>query len=129
MIQINRIERESRLKRASGLNTPNKSKKKRGLGTVPRPPSVEIIWTDSALKQLDVLQDEPRYNGDKKSWHERLVTSFTQTNVPDATRVTIQKPAQTGRFQVKGDEPEHITVRFESKSRAFVSQHVYTGRR
>ncbi|GJE89999.1 hypothetical protein PsYK624_061190 [Phanerochaete sordida] len=85
---------------------------------------VEIIWTDPALKQLDIMPDEPRFKGDKKAWHEKRVRKHAKTNAPKATRARIRKPVHSGG--TKPDEPEHITVTYKQRNKDLGAQHVYT---
>ena len=49
-----------------------------------------IAWTRPAEDDLELLPDDPRYGGDKKGWHERLVRLFAQSHVPEADKARIR---------------------------------------
>ncbi|GJE89997.1 hypothetical protein PsYK624_061170 [Phanerochaete sordida] len=84
-----------------------------------------IAWTRPAEDDLEQLPDDPRYEGDKKGWHERLVRSFAREHVPEADKARIRKPAHSGGQNPR--EPEHITVTFKVGNRDIRIEHVYTG--
>lgn len=51
---------------------------------------LSVDWTEPAKARVQMIPDEPRFNGDVISWHEMKVREHTQQNVPAATRARIR---------------------------------------
>lgn len=87
-------------------------------------PVLVVVWTEPAKAQLEDMPDDPRYNGDKRMWHEERVRAYAQEFVPIATRARIRKATHLGGMDP--NEPEHITVTFKCANRDVGVHHVYT---
>jgi len=84
--------------------------------------TLRVVWTEHARRELEGMQDQERFGGDAKGWHEHKVHEHAKQHMPEATRAKIRKPMHTGGQDPT--KPEHITVTYKRDNKDLGVAHI-----